>query len=104
MRTPQWIKNLSGHAGVLYVGAELAKRGIPVAELPPGFPGDDLIVGRKDGTELCYVAVTSCHPDRSRSFDLRAHDERWTEAPENEVVVFVWLGSPKKAEPPKYWI
>ena len=26
MRTPQWIKKLGGHAGELYVAAELSKR------------------------------------------------------------------------------
>jgi hypothetical protein len=29
MRTPEWIKKLGGHAGELYVAAELSKRGIP---------------------------------------------------------------------------
>jgi len=35
---------------------------------------------------------------------LRETDEKWTEADNNQFVVFVWLGSPKKNESPKYWI
>ena len=41
MRTPQWIKKLGGHAGELFVCAELSKRGIPNALLPENFPHDD---------------------------------------------------------------
>jgi hypothetical protein len=33
MKTPQWIKKLGGHAGELYVAAELSKRSIPNALL-----------------------------------------------------------------------
>jgi hypothetical protein len=44
MRTPQWIKKLGGHAGELFVCAELSKRGIPNALLPENFPRE-LCVG-----------------------------------------------------------
>ena len=104
MKTPQWIKKLGGHAGELYVAAELSKRGIPNALLPENFSGDDLIAGAKSGTKLCFLQVKSCHPTRSRSFLLRWCDEQWESAPENQVVVFVWLGSPETNESPRYWI
>jgi hypothetical protein len=104
MRTPQWEKKLGGHAGELYVAAELSKRGIPNALLPENFSDDDLLAGAKDGNILCFIQVKSCHPDRSSTFILRETDEKWVSAPQNQVVVFVWLGSPKKNELPRYWI
>jgi hypothetical protein len=104
MRTPQWIKKLGGHAGELYVAAELSKRGIPNSLLPENFSDDDIIIGQKDGTKMGYIQVKSCHPDRATTFILHATDEKWVEAAENQYVVFVWLGSPKKNESPKFWI
>ena len=65
MRTPQWEKKLGGHAGELYVAAELSKRGIPNALLPENFSDDDLLAGAKGGNKLCFIQVKSCHPDRS---------------------------------------
>jgi len=35
---------------------------------------------------------------------LKETDEKWTKAKSNQFVVFVWLGSPKKNEKPRYWI
>jgi hypothetical protein len=104
MATPQWIKKLGGHAGELYVAAELSKRGIPNSLLPENFSDDDILIGKKDGNETAFIQVKSCHPDRSSTFILRHTDEEWSEAPSNQFVVFVWLGSPSKNEPPKYWI
>ena len=104
MRTPQWIKKLGGHAGELYVAAELSKRGIPNALLPENFSDDDILVGTKDGVALCFVQVKACHPDRSHSFILRAADEKWQLALPNQFVVFVWLGSPGRNESPRYWV
>lgn len=104
MKTPQWVKKLGGHAGELYVAAELSKRGIPNALLPENFSDDDLIAGTKDGTRLCFIQVKACHPDRSSTFILRETDEKWKEAPDNQFVVLVWLGSPKKNEGPRYWV
>ncbi len=51
-----------------------------------------------------YIQVKSCHPDRASSFILRETDEPWVQAEENQFVVFVWLGSPKKNESPQYWL
>jgi hypothetical protein len=51
-RTPQWIKKLGGHAGELFVSAELSKRGIPNSLLPENFSDDDILVGNKDGTAI----------------------------------------------------
>ena len=104
MRTPQWIKKLGGHAGELYVAAELSKRGIPNSLLPENFSDDDILVGSKDGTTMGFVQVKACHPDRSRSFILRATHEAWGKAPANQFVVLVWLGSPKTNESPRYWV
>jgi hypothetical protein len=104
MKTAQWVKKLGGHAGELYVAAELSKRGIPNALLPENFSDDDIIVGGKDGAELCFVQVKACHPDRASTFILRSSHEAWTEAPANSFVVFVWLGSPARNEPPRYWV
>ncbi|MBA7467891.1 hypothetical protein ES707_09687 [subsurface metagenome] len=104
MRTPQWIKKLGGHAGELYVAAELSKRGIPNALLPENFSDDDILVGKKGGKLLGYIQVKSCHPDRASSFILRATDEKWENADDNQFVVLVWLGSPTKNESPRYWI
>jgi len=104
MATPQWIKKLGGHAGELYVAAELSKRAIPNALLPENFSSDDLLVGKKDGDATAYIQVKSCHPDRSSTFILRETEENWDSAPKNQFVVFVWLGSPSKNEPPRYWI
>ena len=56
-RTPQWIKKLGGHAGELYVAAELSKRGIPNALLPENFSDDGILGGRKDSDEVFYVQV-----------------------------------------------
>jgi len=104
MRTPQWIKKLGGHAGELFVAAELSKRGIPNALLPEDFSDDDILVGCKDGWGLCFVQVKACHPDRSESFILCSGDEEWRTAPPNQFVVFVWLGSPSRNESPRYWV
>ena len=104
MRTQQWEKKLGGHAGELYVAAELSKRGIPNSLLPENFSDDDLMVGSKDATRICFIQVKSCHPDRAKSFILRAEHEKWADSPDNYFVVFVWLGSPRKNECPKYWI
>lgn len=104
MATPQWIKKLGGHAGELYVAAELSKRGIPNSLLPENFSDDDILIGAKDGQVVGYVQVKACHPDRSKSFILRETDEVWIDAAENKFVVFVWLGSPKTNESPKYWV
>jgi hypothetical protein len=103
-RTPQWIKKLGGHAGELFVSAELSKRGIPNALLPENFSDDDILVGRKDGKEIGYIQVKACHPDRSSTFILRENHEEWVDAPKNQYVVLVWLGSPAKNESPRYWI
>lgn len=104
MPTPQWIKKLGGHAGELYVAAELSKRGIPNSLLPENFSDDDILIGKKDGEGVAFIQVKACHPDRSSTFILRETDEKWIKAPDNQFVVFVWLGSPKKNEPPKYWV
>jgi hypothetical protein len=104
MKTPQWIKKLGGYAGELYVSAELSKRGIPNAILPENFSDDDILAGTKDSIEQCFIQVKSCHPDRASSFILRETNEEWRNVPENQFVVFVWLGSPKKNEKPRYWI
>ena len=104
MATPQWIKKLGGHAGELYVAAELSKRGIPNSLLPENFSDDDLLIGKKNGNETAFIQVKACHPDRSSTFILRETEENWETAPKNQFVVFVWLGSPSKNEPPRYWI
>jgi len=104
MRAPQWIKKLGGHAGELYVAAELSKRGIPNALLPENFSGDDIMIGKKDGSDIAFIQVKSCHPDRADSFILHKNHERWIDAADNQFVIFVWLGSPKKNESPRYWI
>ena len=104
MPTPQWIKKLGGHAGELYVAAELSKRGIPNALLPENFSDDDILIGKKDGVDVGFVQVKSCHPDRSDSFILKVENEAWKATPENQFVVFVWLGSPQKNESPRFWV
>jgi hypothetical protein len=104
MSTPQWIKNLSGHAGALYLAAELAKRGIPTALLPEGFADDDVFGGRKDGSAVFFAQVKSCHPDRSDTFRLSSDHEAWATSQSTSFVVFVWLGSPKKNSAPRFWL
>lgn len=104
MRTPQWVKKLGGHAGELYTAAELSKRGIPNSLLPENFSDDDILIGTKDGTTMGFLQVKSCHPDRAESFILKEADEKWAEAPDNQYVVFVWLGSPQRNEGPQFWI
>ena len=103
-KTPMWVKKLGGHAGELYVAAELSKRGIPNALLPENFTDDDVIGGAKDSERLFFVQVKSCHPDRASSFLVTAKAEAWVDAPANRLVVFCWLGAPAKNEPPRYWI
>ena len=104
MTTPQWIKRLAGHAGELYVAAELSKRGILNALLPDNFPDNDILLGEKDGINIGYIQVKACHPDRSFTFRLSSKNERWENAADNEYVIFVWLGSSKKNSSPSYWI
>ena len=104
MKTPQWIKKLGGHAGELYVAAELSKRGIPNALLPENFSDDDIMVGSKDASRICFIQVKACHPDRSKTFILREENENWVDSLDDNYVIFVWLGSPRKNEAPKYWI
>lgn len=104
MKTPQWVKKLGGHAGELYVAAELSKRGIPCALLPENFSDDDIMAGSRDGSRVCFIQVKSCHPDRSSTFILNAEHEGWADAKPHEFVVFVWLGSPQRNEAPRYWI
>lgn len=98
------MKKLGGHAGELYVAAELSKRGISNALLPENFSDDDILAGLKDGAVLAYIQVKSCHPDRSNNWRLDEKDERWMSAPKNKFVVFVWLGSPSKNESPRFWV
>ena len=104
MSTPQWIKKLGRHAGELHVAAELSKRGILNALLPENFAEDDILIGQKDGPVTAFVQVKACHPDRASTFILRSTHERWVDAPENQFVAFVWLGSPKRNESPQYWL
>lgn len=104
MATPQWIKKLGGHAGELFVCAELSKRGIPNALLPENFSDDDILVGSKDASQTGFVQVKACHPDRSQSFILRETHEAWGTDESENVCVFVWLGSVKTNEGPRYWI
>ena len=104
MATPQWVKKLGGHAGELYVAAELSKRGVPNSLLPENFSDDDILLGKKDGNATAFIQVKACHPDRSSTFILRETDESWIKAKPNQFVIFVWLGSPKKNESPRYWI
>jgi hypothetical protein len=68
VRTAQWVKKLGGHAGELFVAVELSQRGIPCTLLPENFSDDDLLVGRKDGSVVCFIQVKACHPDRSETF------------------------------------
>ncbi len=89
-------QKLGGHAGELYVAAELSKRGIPNALLPENFSGDDLIAGKKALSLLCYIQVKACHPDRNNSFLLHASHDDWVDAGDNQFVIFVYLGSPRK--------
>jgi hypothetical protein len=103
-RSPQWLKKLGGHAGELYMCAELSKRGIPNALLPENFADDDILIGKKDGDRVGFVQVKSCHPDRSKSFILSSKHESWSKAPDNQFVALVWLGSPGKNEPPRFWL
>ncbi len=88
----------------IYVAAELSKRGVPNALLPENFSGDDLIAGKKDGSEICFIQVKSCHPDRGKNFPLYEKHENWVNAEDNQFVVFVCLGSPAKNEGPRYWV
>ena len=104
-RTATWIKKLGGHAGELYVCAELSKRGIPNALLPENFSDDDILVGNKAGTKVAFVQVKACHPDRSKSFILTETNEIWqSEERSNQFCVFVWLGRPSTFEAPRYWL
>lgn len=103
-RTPQWIKKLGGHAGELFVSAELSKRAIPNALLPENFSDDDILVGSKDMSQVGFVQVKSCHPDRSQSFILHGSTEGWADLPSGSYCVFVWLGKTVTNEPPRYWI
>jgi hypothetical protein len=98
------MKKLGGHAGELFVCAELAKRGIPNALLPEYFPHDDILVSDKDGTVSGYVQVKSCHPDRANSFYLTEAEEAWSSEGPNKFCVLVWLGSTAHNTPPRYWI
>jgi hypothetical protein len=104
MATPQWIKKLGGHAGELYVCAELSKRDIPNALLPENFSDDDILIGDKAATCITFIQVKACHPDRSQSFILRETHEKWTSEPVNHYCAFVWLGRPSIFEPPRYWL
>lgn len=104
MKTPQWVKKLGGHAGELYVAAELSKRGIPNSLLPENFSDDDILIGKKDGSKVGYIQVKSCHPDRANSFLLRQTHEQWIDAPNNQYVILVWLGSARSNGKPRYWV
>jgi hypothetical protein len=109
MGTPQWIKKLGGHAGELFVCAELSKRGIPNALLPENFSDDDILIGDKEGTRIGFIQVKSCHPDRSSTFILRETDESWRDAKPGHFCVLVWLGrvgsiGAPHHDPPRYWI
>lgn len=101
LKTPHCVKKLSGHAGELYVAAELSKRAIPNALLPENLSDHDIIIGGKGGKKIGYIQVKSCHPDRSTTFRLdKRFESRVSNATDNEFVVFVWLASilafPKK--------
>jgi len=104
MVTEQWIKKLGGHAGELYVAAELSKRAITTALLPENFSDDDIIIGKKGGETIGFIQVKSCHSDRGRSFHLSKKNEKWANAKGNEFVVLVYLGSPTNNEITRYWI
>lgn len=103
MATEQWIKKLGGHAGELFVCAELSKRGIINALLPENFSDDDIMISNKAGTKYGFIQVKSCHPDRSKSFILTEKSTR-ADAGDDHYFVFVWLGRAHLNESPKYWI
>ena len=103
-QTPFWMKKLGGHAGELFVCAELSKRAVPNALLPENFSDDDILISDMGATKIGFIQVKACHPDRSRSFILKERDENWTSASDNQFCVFVWLGKPSTSEPPRYWI
>src|SRR3954452_5272762 len=103
-RTEQWIKKLGGHAGELFVCAELSKRGVPNALLPENFSDDDVLIGDKAGTRIAFIQVKACHPDRSRSFILTDKHEDWVSAQDNQFCILVWLGATTSDDPPVYWI
>lgn len=104
MALPQWIKKLGGHAGELFVAAELSKRGIPNPLLPENFSDDDILIGNKEATRTGFIQVKACHPDRSSSFILRQSEEDWCSAAGNVFCVLVWLGRTSINEAPRYWI
>ncbi len=105
MGIPSWQKLLAGQAGEQYVAAELSKRMILNAFLPPNFSGNDIMIGQKGGSQLAYIQVKSCHPDHGETFLMPNTGGKFTKAPDNEFVVFVWLGSPfPKRESPEFWI
>ena len=61
-----------------------------------------LLRTNKDGSDIGFIQVKSCHPDISASFILNEIHEQWINAPDNQVAVFVWFGSSKKNESPRY--
>ena len=72
MATPQWIKKLGGHAGELYVAAELSKRGIPNSLLPENFSDDDILIGAKDRQDFATFKLRlAIRTDRRLSFSAR---------------------------------
>ena len=62
------------------MAAELSKRGIPNSLLPENFSDDDIVLGKKDGTEMAFIQVKSCHPERSNTFILSENAEKWVNA------------------------
>ena len=94
---------------MLFIAAELAKRGIPAAILPEGYKGDDIFVGEIGGSKIARIQVKTCHPERGNVFHLSGKVvEDWKKARKNEFVACVWLGKERDADvskcSPAYWI
>ncbi len=106
MKTPQWIKKLGGTAGEYYVAAELSKRGILNVLLPENIQDDDIMIAKKDSKEIGFIQVKSCYPKRGKSFPVTTGTigGNYKQKPDNQYIIFVWLGDADKNEPPKYWI
>lgn len=95
----------TNQAGKHYVSAELFKRGIRNKLLSENHQGYIEVEKGKKDNKIISIAVHSCNPDnRGNTFLLKAEHEKWINSNDNELVVFVWLGSVKLRQPPRYWI
>ena len=91
-KMPQFLKQMSGNAGELYVVAELLRRGIIATLLPSGTKDNDIVITRKNTEDkVVFIQVKTCDPNHNSGSFPVGYLKRWKEyqgVTDNQYVIF----------------